>query len=61
MYYENKRNTMASVIQKRIDEGVGIEDMSMMLAGVIVEALYDIADELHEINKNVRAGLDDGR
>ena len=37
------------------------EEMDRLIKASMVDALLYIADELHEINKNVRAGVDDGR
>jgi len=36
-------------------------DTNMALLGSIMSALYDIANELHELNSSLRAGVDDGR
>ena len=37
------------------------EEVDRVVKASMVDALFYIAEELHEINKNVRAGLDDGR
>lgn len=49
------------MINKCINKGAYTEDITMILVSTCVEALYDVASELHEINKNIRAGVDDGR
>lgn len=61
MYYDKKKNLITDIINKCVGEGAYPEDITMLLVGACVEALYDVASELHEINKNVRAGVDDGR
>ena len=37
------------------------EEMDRLIRATMVDVLLYIANELHEINKNVRAGVDDGR
>lgn len=61
MCYDKKKDLIADMIKKCVDEGAYTEDITMILVSTCVEVLYDVASELHEINKNVRAGVDDGR
>lgn len=61
MYYDKKKDLIADMIKKCVNEGAHTKHITMILMGTCVEALYDVASELHEINKNVRAGVDDGK
>lgn len=61
MHYDKKKDLISDMINKCINKGAYTEDITMILVSTCVEALYDVASELHEINKNIRAGVDDGR
>jgi len=37
------------------------EEVDRVIRASMADALFYIAGELHEINKNIRAGVDDGR
>lgn len=57
-YYKTKKQKTTKILATIIkNDG----DAYVALLGSIMSTLYDIASELHEINKNVRAGVDDGR
>ena len=57
-HYETEKQEAAQVLAQVVENG---GDAYIALLGSIMSALYDVANELHEINKNVRAGVDDGR
>lgn len=57
MYYDKVVKTFDS-LAKSCDS---TEEMDRLIQASMVDALLYIADELHEINKNIRAGVDDGR
>ena len=57
-YYEAEKMEAAQMLAQVVENG---GDAYVALFGSIMSALYDVANELHEINKNVRAGVDDGR
>ena len=57
-HYETEKQEAAQMLAHVVDNG---GDAYVALLGSIMSALYDVASELHEINKNVRAGIDDGR
>ena len=43
------------------DNCTSTEEMDRLINATMVDALLYIADELHEINKNIRAGVDNGK
>ena len=57
-YYETEKQEAAKMLAAVVEND---GDAYVALLGSIMSALYDVASELHEINKNVRAGVDDGR
>lgn len=57
-YYEAEKMEAAQMLAQVVEND---GDAYVALLGSIMSALYDVANELHEINKNVRAGVDDGR
>ena len=57
-YYETEKQEAAKMLAAVVDNG---GDAYVALLGSIMSALYNVASELHEINKNIRAGVDDGR
>ena len=57
-YYETEKQEAVKMLAAVVDNG---GDAYVALLGGIMSALYDVASELHEINKNIRAGVDDGR
>lgn len=61
MYYDKKKDLIADMIKKCVKDGAHTEDITMILVSTCIEALYDIANELHELNKNTRVEVDDGR
>ena len=57
MYYDKVVKTFDSLATSC----ASTEEMDRLIKASMVDALLYIADELHEIHKNVRAGVDDGR
>ena len=58
MYYDNEREEAAKVLATVVElHG----DANVALLGSIMSALYDVANELHEMNLSLRAGVNDGR
>ena len=57
MYYDKVVKAFDSLTK----DCTSTEEMDRLIQASMVDALLYIADELHEINKNVRAGVDDGR
>lgn len=57
MYYDKVVKDFDSMAQRC----TSTEEMDRLIRASMVDALLYIADELHEINKNIRAGVDDGR
>lgn len=58
MYYDKEREEAAQVLATVVElHG----DANVALLGSIMSALYDVANELHEINLSLRAGVNDGR
>jgi hypothetical protein len=51
-YYENEKKEAAEALTLLADIG---GDTQVFLLGGIMNALYDIADELHELNQVVRS------
>ena len=51
-YYENEKKEAAESLALLVDIG---GDTQVFLLGGITNALYDIANELHELNQNIRA------
>ena len=53
MYYDNEREEAAKVLATVVElHG----DANVALLGSIMSALYDIANELHELNSNFSRG-----
>ncbi len=58
MYYDKEREEAAQVLATVVElHG----DANVVLLGSIMSALYDVANELHEINLSFRAGVNNGR
>lgn len=57
-YYKTKKQEATKKLAAVVEND---GDAYVALLGSIMSVLYDVASELHEINKNVRAGVDDGR
>ena len=58
MYYDKEREEAAKVLATVVElHG----DANVALLGSIMSALYDVANELHEMNLSLRAGVNDGR
>ena len=58
MYYDKEREEAAQVLATVVElRG----DANVALFGSIMSALYDVANELHEINLSLRAGVNNGR
>lgn len=51
-YYENEQKEVAEALELLAEIG---EDTQALLLGGIMNALYDIANELHELNQVVRS------
>ena len=58
MYYDKDKMEAAQVLAAVIESR---GDAYVALLGSIMGALYDIANELHELNKITHAGVSDGR
>jgi len=50
-YYENEKKEAAEALTLLADIG---GDTQVVLLGGIMSALYDIANELHELNQTIR-------
>lgn len=57
MHYDKVVKTFNSLAK----DCVSTEEMDRLIKASMVDALLYIADELHEMNKNIRAGVDNGR
>ncbi len=60
MYYDEERDTLFKAIEEMNDSILAVTTPSMA-ENMIVRCLYHIANELHEINLSLRAGVNDGR
>lgn len=58
MYYDKEKIEAAKVLETVVEVG---GDAYVVLLGSIMSALYDIANELHELNKHNTKEYDDGR
>lgn len=61
MYYDKERDELFSYIEKMNSNALAPFATPSMGENMIVRCLYNIANELHELNTNLRAGVDDGR
>lgn len=61
MYYDKKKRENAKSLVNYVNEGADMDGFAAILIGMLVEATYDIANELHELNKKTNAEVDDGR
>lgn len=57
MYYEKMMKAM-EIMMKNC---TSTEELDRVIKGGIIDALFYIANELHELNTALRAGVDDGR
>ena len=57
MYY----NKVIKSFDSLAENCTSTEEMDRLINATMVDALLYIADELHELNKNVKVGVDDGR
>lgn len=58
MYYDKEKENAAEVLATVVElHG----DANVALLGSIMSALYDVANELHEMNLNLRAGVNNGK
>ena len=60
MYYDEERDTIFKTIEEMNDSILAVTTPSMA-ENMIIRCLYHIANELHEINLSLRAGVNDGR
>ena len=60
MYYDEERDTIFKTIEEMNDSILAMTTPSMA-ENMIVRCLYHIANELHEINLSLRAGVNNGR
>lgn len=60
MYYDEERDTIFNAIEEMNDSILAVTTPSMA-ENMIVRCLYNIANELHEINLSLRAGVNNGR
>lgn len=58
MYYDKDKMEAAQVLATVVESR---GDANVALLGSIMSALYDVANELHEMNLSLRAGVNDGR
>ena len=58
MYYDNEKVEAAKALET-VAQLHG--DTNVVLLGGIMSALYDVANELHEINLSLRAGVNNGK
>lgn len=57
MYYDKMMKAMKILMENC----TSTEELNRVIKGGIVDALFYIANELHELNLSLRAGVDDGR
>lgn len=57
MYY----NKVIKSFNSSVENCTSTEEMDCLISAAMVDALLYIADELHELNKNIKVGVDDGR
>lgn len=57
MYYDKAIKALDLLVKKCAD----IEEVDQVVKASIADALFYIAEELHELNKNISVGVDDGR
>ena len=58
MHYDKEKMEAVKVLETVVElHG----DANIALLGSIMSALYDVANELHEINLSLRAGVHNGR
>ena len=60
MYYDEERDTIFKTIEEMNDSILAVTTPSMA-ENMIVRCLYHIANELHEINLSLRAGVNNGK
>ena len=60
MYYDEERDTIFKTIEEMNDSILAVATPSMA-ENMIIRCLYHIANELHEINLNLRAGVNNGK
>lgn len=57
MYY----NKVIKSFDSLAENCTSTEEMDRLINATMVDALLYIADELHELNRNIKVGVDDGR
>ena len=60
MYYDKERDELFDTITEINDSILAVTTPSMA-ENMIVRCLYHIANELHEMNLSLRAGVNNGR
>ena len=60
MYYDEERDTIFKTIEEMNDSILAVTTPSMA-ENMIVRCLYHIANELHEMNLSLRAGVNNGK
>lgn len=60
MYYDKERDELFDAITEINDSILAVTTPSMA-ENMIVRCLYHIANELHEMNLSLRAGVNNGR
>ena len=60
MYYDEERDTIFKTIEEMNDSILAMTTPNMA-ENMIIRCLYHIANELHEINLSLRAGVNNGR
>ena len=57
MYYDKAIKALDLLVKNCAD----IEEVDQVVKASIADALFYIAEELHELNKNINVRVDDGR
>ena len=60
MYYDEERDTIFKTIEEMNDSILAVATPNMA-ENMIIRCLYHIANELHEINLSLRAGVNNGK
>jgi len=60
MYYDKERDELFDAIKEMNDSILAVATPSMA-ESMMIKCLYHIANELHELNLSLRAGVNDDR
>ena len=61
MHYDKERDELFNYIEEMNSNALTAFATPSMAENMITRCLYHIANELHELNISLRAGVDDGR